>query len=130
MTTTFNGGLGLHTNSSEELYDPEVPLPTFEVQPTLLAVDVSLGPGESRSCMSDPFCELFMTPPLHKSPDTYSLSLPKNLPPTFKGRTFRFSYEFTIGVCRAGASPGNSSANHSRIMKIPVRVYNNVNGQR
>lgn len=55
MTTTFNGGLGLQSNSSEELYDPEVPLPTFEVQPTLLAVDVSLGPGESRSCMSNPF---------------------------------------------------------------------------
>ena len=64
-----------------------------------------------------------------KSPDTYNLSLPKNLPPTFKGRTFRFSYEFTIGVCRAGASLGNSSANHSRVMKIPVRVYNHVNGQ-
>jgi hypothetical protein len=71
-----------------------------------------------------------MTSSSYKSPDTYSLSLPKNLPPTFKGRTFRFSYEFTIGVCRAGASPGNSSANHSRVMKIPVRVYNHVNGQR
>lgn len=55
MTTNFNGGLGLHKNSSEELYDPEAPLPTYEVQPTLLAVDVSLGPGESRSCMSNFF---------------------------------------------------------------------------
>ena len=55
MATTFNGGLGLHKNSSEEHYDPEVPLPTYQVQPTLLAVDVSLGPGESRSCMSNPF---------------------------------------------------------------------------
>ena len=71
-----------------------------------------------------------MTPSLRKSPDTYSLSLPKNLPPTFKGRALRFSYEFAIGVCRAGGFPGNSSANHSRVMKIPVRVYNNVNGQR
>ena len=55
MTTAFNGGLGLHKNSSEELCDPEAPLPTYGVQPTLLAVDVSLGPGESRSCMSSPF---------------------------------------------------------------------------
>jgi hypothetical protein len=54
MTTTFNGGLGLHKSPSEEVYDPETPLPTYEVQPTLLAVDVSLGPGESRSCMSSP----------------------------------------------------------------------------
>ena len=52
MTTAFNGGLGLSKNPSEEFYDPEVPLPTYEVQPTLLAMDVSLGPGESRSCMS------------------------------------------------------------------------------
>ena len=52
MTTAFNGGLGLQRTPSEELYDPEVPLPTYQVQPTLLAVDVSLGPGESRSCMS------------------------------------------------------------------------------
>ena len=71
-----------------------------------------------------------MTRSSSKLSDTYSLSLPKNLPPTFKGRTFSFSYEFTIGVCRAGASPGNTSANHSRVMKIPVRVYNHVNGQR
>lgn len=70
-----------------------------------------------------------MTLSSSKSPDTYNLSLPKNLPPTFKGRTFRFSYEFTIGVCRAGASLGNNSANHSRVMKIPVRVYGHVNGQ-
>ena len=53
--TTFNGGFGLNRSPSEEVYDPEVPLPTYEVQPTLLAVDVSLGPGESRSCMSRPF---------------------------------------------------------------------------
>jgi hypothetical protein len=127
MTTGFNGGLGLQRTPSEELYDPEVPLPTYQVQPTLLAVDVSLGPGESRSCTISPF-ESLMISSSHKPPDTYSLSLPKNLPPTFKGRTFRFSYEFAIGVCRAGASPGNSSANHSRVMKIPVRVYNHVNG--
>lgn len=53
--TTFNGGLGLQRSPSEELYDPEVPLPTYEVQPTLLAMDVSLGPGESRSCRSSHF---------------------------------------------------------------------------
>ena len=128
MTTTLNGGLGLQRRPSKELYDPESPLPTYEVQPTLLAMDVSLGPGESRSCMSS-LPHLFMSPSSYKSPDTYSLSLPKNLPPTFKGRTFRFSYEFSIGVCRSGVSLGNSSANHSRVMKIPVRVYNHVNGQ-
>ena len=55
MATAFNDGPRLYKNSSEEVYDPEVPLPTYQVQPTLLAVDISLGPGESRSCMSSPF---------------------------------------------------------------------------
>jgi RAB6A-GEF complex partner protein 2 len=30
--------------------DPEMPLPTFEVQPAMLAVDLVLAPGESKSC--------------------------------------------------------------------------------
>ena len=45
--------LGLDVPNSrgdEEVVDPEEPLPTFEVQPAMLAVDLSLGPGESRSC--------------------------------------------------------------------------------
>jgi hypothetical protein len=29
-----------------------MPLPTFQVQPAMLAVDLSLLPGESRSCAS------------------------------------------------------------------------------
>ena len=43
--------LGLDVpNSGDEIVDPEEPLPTFEVQPAMLAVDLSLAPGESRSC--------------------------------------------------------------------------------
>jgi RAB6A-GEF complex partner protein 2 len=43
--------LGLDVpKSGDEEVDPEEPLPTFEVQPAMLAVDLSLGPGESRSC--------------------------------------------------------------------------------
>ncbi|KAJ7470483.1 Rgp1-domain-containing protein, partial [Mycena latifolia] len=83
--------------------DPEAPVPTLEVPPEMLAVDLSLGPGESKSY-------------------TYSLLLPAHLPPTFKGRTLRFSYELVVGACRAAA--GGSSV--SRVMKVPIRVYNNV----
>lgn len=46
-------GLGIGTGGaagSEEDVDPETPLPTFDVQPAMLAVDLSLAPGESRSC--------------------------------------------------------------------------------
>jgi len=63
-------------------------------------------------------------------PDTYTLPLPDNLPPTFRGRTLRFSYQFILGICRASPSgPGSSGpASQSRIMKVPIRVYTNVKG--
>lgn len=45
-------GLGFSTSTSEDdEIDPDQPLPTLEVQPSMLAVDLSLGPGESRTCM-------------------------------------------------------------------------------
>ncbi|KAF8879966.1 Rgp1-domain-containing protein [Infundibulicybe gibba] len=109
--TAPNGvGLGISSAPIEEI-NPEVPLPTFEVQPTMLAVDMSLSPGESRTY-------------------TYSILLPENLPPTFKGRSLKFSYELSVGTCRSGApgsSTGGTSGNSvSRVMKVPIRVYNNV----
>lgn len=39
-------GLGIH---GEDI-DPDAPLPTFDVQPAMLAVDLVLAPGESRTC--------------------------------------------------------------------------------
>lgn len=54
-----NGGFGLGLGvpivgaTADDLddIDPETPLPTFEVQPAMLAVDLLLLPGESRSCV-------------------------------------------------------------------------------
>ena len=50
---------GLHIMNQSSLggeileeIDPELPLPTFEAQPSMVAVDLSLSPGESRSCTS------------------------------------------------------------------------------
>ncbi|KAG6817284.1 hypothetical protein H0H87_010626 [Tephrocybe sp. NHM501043] len=110
---TVAGPAGPSPGIAEEDVDPEAPLPTFEVQPAMLAVDLSLLPGESRSY-------------------TYSIVLPDILPPTFKGRVLRFSYELEVGTCRAGhgtpsTSAGSASANSvSRVMKVPIRIYNNV----
>lgn len=42
-------GLAAAANGMGEV-DPEIPLPTFEIQPAMLGVDLSLAPGESRSC--------------------------------------------------------------------------------
>ena len=64
--------------------------------------------------------------------DTYTIKLPDNLPPTFKGKSLRFSYEFVVGICRAGGASGGSSicANSiSRVMKVPIRMYNHVVGE-
>ena len=69
--------------------------------------------------------------------DTYTVSLPDNLPPTFRGRALKFSYELVIGTCRASASAMRSSSNLgptgansiSRVMKVPIRVYNHVAGK-
>ncbi|KAG5718894.1 Retrograde Golgi transport protein RGP1 like protein [Termitomyces sp. T112] len=93
----------------EEEVDPEAPLPTFEVQPAMLAVDLVLGPGESRSY-------------------TYSLPLPDILPPTFKGRTLKFAYELEVGTCRAGSAAAGlmSKGSVSRVMRVPIRVYGSV----
>ncbi|KAL1741437.1 Rgp1-domain-containing protein [Schizophyllum fasciatum] len=99
------GSLAAAAAADIEDVDPSQPLPTFDVQPAMLAVDLSLLPGESRRY-------------------TYSLALPANLPPTFRGRHLRFSYELVIGVCRAGAAPGTGGV--SRVMKVPIRLYNNV----
>ncbi|KAH8101380.1 Rgp1-domain-containing protein [Cristinia sonorae] len=99
-----------NSQNDEETVDSDTPLPTFEVQPTMLAVDLSLGPGESRSY-------------------TYTLPLPETLPPTFRGRSLRFSYQFILGICRAGSTGnpnGAGPSNQSRVMKVPIRVYTNV----
>ncbi|EKM77019.1 hypothetical protein AGABI1DRAFT_130745 [Agaricus bisporus var. burnettii JB137-S8] len=105
-------------NYADEIIDPELALPTFEAQPTMLAVDLRLSPGESKTY-------------------TYSIRLPEILPPTYKGRTLSFSYELVVGTCRAsstlptatsrnstGGDNGNGSV--SRVMKVPIRVYNHV----
>ncbi|KAF7332545.1 hypothetical protein MKEN_00137100 [Mycena kentingensis (nom. inval.)] len=116
-------GIGLlrSTNSDSEISgqvasdDPETPLPTLDIPPEMLGVDVRLAPGEERSY-------------------TYTIPLPAHLPPTFRGRTMRFSYELVVGVCRASNSgvswgkPDNASV--SRIMKVPIRIYNNVSVNR
>ncbi|KAG1809812.1 Rgp1-domain-containing protein [Suillus plorans] len=108
-TSPANVGLGLSVGAANpvEEGEEEMPLPVFEVQPAMLAVDLALGPGESRTY-------------------TYTLPLPSSLPPTFKGRMIRFSYELTVGTCRRGDSgeAPSTGVTVSRVMKVPIRVYN------
>jgi len=67
--------------------------------------------------------------------DIYAIQLPDVLPPTYKGRALQFSYELVVGTCRAGTpisttrSPEGTRENSiSRVMKVPIRVYNHVAG--
>jgi hypothetical protein len=41
----------------------------------------------------------------------------------------KFSYELVVGACRAGALGSAGSSGISRVMKVPIRVYNNVAGE-
>lgn len=110
-------GLGLSVGAANpvEGEEEEVPLPVFEVQPAMLAVDLALSPGESRTY-------------------TYTLPLPSTLPPTFRGRMIRFSYELVVGTCRRGDSSEGTATSVgvtvSRVMKVPIRVYNWVSVSR
>ncbi len=70
--------------------------------------------------------------------DQYSIPLPADLPPTYKGRVLKFAYQLLVGVCRAsshsspkvnGSTSASTNLSTSRIMRVPVRVYNNVSGQ-
>ncbi|KAF9007869.1 Rgp1-domain-containing protein [Cyathus striatus] len=91
ITPTFPGSFP-PIGGIEEDVDPEAPLPTFEVQPAMLGVDLWLMPGETRSY-------------------TYTVPLPANLPPTFRGKAMKVSYELVVGTCRAsggGQGPHNA----------------------
>lgn len=101
----------------------------------------SLGAVSALSCGFPSAFSLESFTDLYRQPlDTYTVNLPDNLPPTFRGKAVRFSYELVVGLCRAGQSsmgltPTNSehshsgSANVSKLMKVPIRMYNNVVGQ-
>jgi RAB6A-GEF complex partner protein 2 len=126
------------SEDDNEKIDPDIPLPTFEVQSAMLAVDLELAPGESRSCapLLPPHCPLSLYSLISVSADTYTVDLPENLPPTYRGRAMRFSYEFAVGTCKAadkdkgkGKVPAVGSGSTSRVMKVPIRVYNHVVGE-
>lgn len=62
MTSSTSSPAKFGTSGDEDEIEDipsETPLPTFEVQPAMLAVDLVLAPGESRSCMS-PFLRVFL----------------------------------------------------------------------
>ncbi|EUC65684.1 Rgp1-domain protein [Rhizoctonia solani AG-3 Rhs1AP] len=79
--------------------------PILESQPAVLAVDLSLQPGETRNY-------------------TYSISLPVALPPSFRGKYFRLTYYLVIGTTRPDSEA--DAGQLRRVIRVPIRMYNHV----
>ena len=80
-------------------------VPLISTPQSILFVDLQLNPGESRSF-------------------GFSFTLPTGLPPTYKGRAIKISYNLVLGTQRAGSA----DSQHIRQVEVPFRVMGSVNG--
>ncbi|KAG9125759.1 hypothetical protein FRC07_006318 [Ceratobasidium sp. 392] len=92
-------GMGPSATVEEGVY------PILETQPSVLAVDLPLQPGETRSY-------------------TYTISLPAALPPSFRGKYFRLTYHLVVGTTRPDTHP--DAGQLRRVIRVPIRMYNHV----
>ena len=80
-------------------------IPLISTPQSILFVDLRLNPGESRSY-------------------SFSFTLPVGLPPTFKGKAIKISYNLILGTQRAGTDDGK----YVKQVEVPFRVLGSVNG--
>ncbi|KAG2234922.1 hypothetical protein INT48_000349 [Thamnidium elegans] len=80
-------------------------IPVFSTPPSILFVDLNLSPGEIVNY-------------------TYKLTLPKNIPPTYRGKAMRFNYYLVIGSQRSSSSKPFGA--QGQVVQIPFRVFNHV----
>ncbi|KAG8698972.1 hypothetical protein FRC09_006912 [Ceratobasidium sp. 395] len=104
------GGGGMNGSAAADGMGPSATVeegvyPVLETQPSVLAVDLSLQPGETRSY-------------------TYTISLPAALPPSFRGKYFRLTYHLVVGTTRPDAQP--DAGQIRRVIRVPIRMYNHV----
>ncbi len=82
-------------------------IPILSTPQSILFVDLRLGPGESKSYK-------------------YSHPLPKGIPPSYKGRAMKISYNLIVGTQRAS----NVTQQHQiQRADIPFRVLSSVNSK-
>lgn len=82
-------------------------IPILSTPQSILFVDLRLGPGESKSYK-------------------YSHPLPKGIPPSYKGRAMKISYNLVVGTQRAS----NMTQQHQiQRADIPFRVLSSVNSK-
>ncbi|GAA6063717.1 hypothetical protein JCM10212_001828 [Sporobolomyces blumeae] len=107
------GGATLEERKEKAVKDKEVPI--FSCPPSILGVDLVVAPGESKSF-------------------SFSIRLPADLPPSFRGKAIKFNYQLVVGSNRAFLGPSSASrrgvasgkGSVSRVMRVPLRVYNHV----
>ena len=58
--------------------------------------------------------------------DNFSLQLPGDLPPSFRGKAINFNYTLMVGTNRSPNLSLGESKQSSRLIRIPVRIYNHV----
>ncbi|RVD82323.1 uncharacterized protein DFL_006751 [Arthrobotrys flagrans] len=78
-------------------------IPILSTPQSILFVDLKLAPGESKSY-------------------TYTFTLPKQLPPTHKGKAIKVVYNIVIGTQRPG-----KGVQHPKVIEVPFRVFPHVN---
>jgi hypothetical protein len=64
-----------------------------------------------------------------KLPDLYKITLPRDIPPSHKGRCIRFNYHLIIGTQRSSVNSGatsNASMGRGHVVQMPFRVLNHV----
>ncbi|GAA5975307.1 hypothetical protein JCM5350_006423 [Sporobolomyces pararoseus] len=103
------GAASLEERKEKAVKDKSVPI--FSCPASILGVDLVLEPGESKSF-------------------SFSIRIPADLPPSFRGKAIKFNYQLVVGSNRVSLSsnPGMSSGKGSvsRLMKVPLRIYNHV----
>ncbi|KAF3914403.1 hypothetical protein ABW21_db0206263 [Orbilia brochopaga] len=80
-------------------------IPILSTPQSILFVDLKLAPGESRSY-------------------TYTFTLPKQLPPTHRGKAIKVVYNIVIGTQRPG-----KGVQQPKVIEVPFRVFPHVMGE-
>lgn len=103
------GGLlgGTELSSIKETYDSAgaKSIPLLSTPQSILFVDLRLEPGESKSYK-------------------YSHPLPQGIPPSYKGRAIKISYNLVVGTQRASTV---TQQHHVQCVNIPFRTLPTVN---
>jgi hypothetical protein len=118
----------LEERRNRALGDRSVPI--LRAPPSILGVDIRLRPGEKKTCESPSLGVIESSHAQELFLDSFSVVLPGDLPPSFRGRSIKFSYSLVIGINRSPSAMLGEKTQQSRVVRVPMRIYNNVSGER